>query len=551
MVDGSQVMVESMRVDPRMAAVDDCVLRLLLERRVATQPDKIFAFFADGTSWTYRETLEAAARQANALRALGVVQGETVLSWLPNGPEALQLWFGLNLLGAVYVPMNLAYRGALLEHVVRVSDAKLAVVHGQLASRLGDISPSKLTTVVIAVGERGERIGDLTVLGPEALQSGNMRPPILERPIAPWDTQSIIYTSGTTGPSKAVMSSYAHLHAMASGLEHVTGEDCFLVNLPYFHVGGIFPTYAMLIHGGSIALEERFEASSFWKTVRERGVTSCIVLGSMASVLLSRPPERDDRHHSLRTVLMVPYGEPSFRFAARFGCVIYTHFNMTEVSVPIVSGPNPTLPGLAGRKRKGVDLRVVDENDCEVPVGEVGQLVVRADSPWALNHGYANAPEATVSAWRNGWFHTGDAFRIDDEGNYFFVDRIKDAIRRRGENISSFEVEAEVGMHPAVQEAAAVAVPSEHGEDEVMAVITLRDGEILDPVDLIAFLVPRMPTYMVPRYVWIVPEMPRTPTQKIQKVELRTLASNAGDIWDREASGIVLRGERLTAKAAK
>jgi crotonobetaine/carnitine-CoA ligase len=536
-------------LDPRMPRIDECVLRPMLERRAAETPDKVFAVFADGTSWTYRRMRDEAVSTAHALRRLGVRQGDHVLSWLPNGHDVLRVWFGLNYLGAVYVPINLAYRGALLEHVLRVSDAKLIVLHAQLLERLGEIDRSHLETAVVLAGTPGISIPGLTIRPADALAGEEQRPPALDRDIMPHDAQSMIYTSGTTGPSKGVLSSYMHLYAMATGSDFLRGDDRFLINLPCFHVGGTFPIYAMLIHGASIAMAERFETAAFWQTVRTQRITACIVLGSMAGFLLNRPPSSDDRTHPLRLVVMVPYGEPSFEFAERFGCDVYTHFNMTEISMPLVTGPNPNIPGVAGRPRPGVQLRVVDENDCEVPVGTVGELIIRTDCPWAMNHGYAHAPEATARAWRNGWFHTGDAAKLDEHGNYYFVDRIKDAIRRRGENISSFEVETELCAHPAVSEAAAVAYPSEHGEDEVLAVLTLNNDVAFDHEELIAFLTPRMPHYMVPRFIWIVPELPRTPTMKVQKEVLRKQAASA-KLWDRQANGIVLKAEKLDLEPA-
>ena len=189
-------------------------------------------------------------------------------------------------------------------------------------------------------------------------------------------------------------------------------------------------------------------------------------------------------------------------------------------------------------------MRIVDENDCEVPPGTIGELIIRTDMPWALNHGYHRNPEATAKAWRNGWFHTGDAFRRDENGNFFFVDRMKDAIRRRGENISSFEVEAEVGSHPSVQECAAVAVPSELGEDEVLVAIAPQPGHEIDHEALIEYLIPRMAHFMVPRYIRIVPELPKTPTQKVQKHLIRSQGVTA-DTWDREKAGIVIRRQKL------
>ena len=207
---------------------------------------------------------------------------------------------------------------------------------------------------------------------------------------------------------------------------------------------------------------------------------------------------------------------------------------------------NSTVLHAAGRPRAGVEARVVDENDCEVPVGEVGELVLRADCPWTMTHGYYKNPEATAKSWRNGWFHTGDGFRMDAEGNFYFVDRIKDAIRRRGENISSYEVETEVLAHPDVAECAVVAVRSDVSEDEVLAVVAPVAGRTLKPEDLIHFLLPRMAHFMVPRYVRIVDELPRTPTAKVRKIELRE-AGVTPDVWDREAAGIRVRREKIGA----
>ncbi len=217
---------------------------------------------------------------------------------------------------------------------------------------------------------------------------------------------------------------------------------------------------------------------------------------------------------------------------------------MSEVSVSLRSGANPPTIGSCGLPREGVMARVVDENDCEVPQGTVGELVLRTDCPWEMNHGYNGNPEATALAWRNGWFHTGDSFRVEADGSFSFVDRIKDAIRRRGENISSAEVEAEVMAHPLVKEAAAVAVPSEYGEDDVLVAVVLVEGGVLDPADLIHFLVPRMPHYMVPRYIRIVQDFPRTPTHKVQKHVLRAM-DRSGDVWDRETAGISVKATRI------
>jgi len=532
--------------DPRVPDADRCVLRPLLDRHAEATPDKVFARFSDGSEWTYRQAQAIARRTAIGLAALGVKQDDKVLSWLPNGPDALRVWFGLNYLGAVYVPINLAYRGGLLAHVVANSDARLIVAHADLAGRLAEIDLAQLTDAVVLNGATAP-IPGLALHPRAALDPADGEPPPLMREIAPWDMQTIIYTSGTTGPSKGVMSSYLQLYTMGTESFPALGpDDRFMVNLPLFHVGGTAGVYAMLALGGSIAIVEAFDTASFWRVVTGTGTTACVLLGVMTTFLVKQAPSPQDLQHTLKSAIMVPLCEDAAAFSARFGCDIYTVFNMTEVSTPIRSGRNPAPFGTCGTPRPGIEARVVDENDCEVAQGAVGELIVRTDRPWAMNHGYYKNPEATARAWRNGWFHTGDAFRIGEDGQFFFVDRMKDAIRRRGENISSFEVETELCAHPAVKEAAAVAVPSEFAEEEVLAVVSLVEGATLDPAELIELLVPRMAHFMVPRFIRIVADLPKTPTLKVQKHLLRS-AGVTDDTWDREKAGIRLKRQRLSA----
>ncbi|WP_423457730.1 AMP-binding protein [Ottowia sp. VDI28] len=530
-------------LDPRMPAAQQCVQRHMLEHWAKVQPAKVFAVFQDGETWTYADTLREAITTANALKSLGVRQGDRVLAWLPNSADCLRVWFGLNFLGAVFVPVNLAYRGNLLRHAVQLSEARLGIVHADLHARLGEVELGQLAAIVV-VGGQATPVNGLKVHPASALQASETAPPTLEREIAPWDTQSIIFTSGTTGPSKAVMSSYVHLYCMSKSAPFLRPDDRYMINLPLFHSGGVMPVTAMLIHGGSIAMVDVFDTQTFWSTVREMEITTAILLGVMGGLLLKRPASPDDRNHTLRTCTYVPLNDTAPQFHERFGTEIHTHFNMTEISMPLVGDPNPSELGSAGRPRAGVEVRLVDENDCEVPVGAVGQMVVRTDCPWALSHGYAGDPQATAAAWRNGWFHTGDGFRKDAEGNFYFVDRLKDAIRRRGENVSSFEVESEVLAHPAVREAAAIAVRSEIAEDEVMAVIALKEDAHFDPAELIEFLRPRMAHFMIPRYVRVVDGLPRTPTAKVQKIKLREDGITA-DTWDREAAGIQVKREKI------
>jgi crotonobetaine/carnitine-CoA ligase len=536
-------------LDPRMPAAEACVLPHILERHAAATPDRVFAVFDDGGTWSYAETRAEALRVAAGLAALGVKQGDALLIWLPNGRRALAAWFGANHLGGVSVAINTAYRGRLLAHIVNNSDARVAICHEDLLERLlEDDCSGALVTIITAPAKAASEAArfakrGITLLPFTALDgdSGSVVMPTLK----PWDLQSICYTSGTTGPSKGVLSSYLHLHTMGwHCTEGVTPDDRYLINLPLFHVGGTLFVTGALARGASIAVMGPFETATFFDVCRRLGATQCLLLGAMAGFLVRTAPSPADRTHSLRRIMVIPLGEDAPAMSQRFGFEVVTLFNMSEVSAPIISGPNPTMRGSCGRLRAGIEARVMDENDCEVPNGSVGELVVRADTPWTMSHGYHHNPEATARAWRNGWFHTGDAFRRDAEGNFFFVDRVKDAIRRRGENISSFEVEAEILAHPAVLEAAAVGVPSAFGEEEVLAVVVAKRGQLIEPAELIAFLSARLPHFMVPRYLRIVPALPKTPTSKVEKHALRAEGVTE-QTWDREVTGLQMKRERL------
>jgi crotonobetaine/carnitine-CoA ligase len=530
--------------DPRVPARATCVVRYLIDHWAEDRPAQVFAIFDGGSEWTFGELRKRTIAVAAGLARAGVKRGDHVLAWQPNTPEMLLTFFAINYLGAVYVPINTAYRGRVLEHVVENSDARIAVVHADLVPRLASLNLARLEQLVVVGGDVAESPLPVTPFG--ALSGKATDLPALARPIEPWDTQSIIYTSGTTGPSKGVLSSYLHMYTNP-GPEawwFVTGEDRFLVNMPMFHIGGLGLSFAMLVRGGSIVMPERFSTDEFWPLVRDTRTTTVFLLGVMATFLLKIPPGPADRDHFVRKVFIVPLSDGATEFHERFGVDVYTIFNMTEISSPIVSTPNPAVRGTCGKVRPGVDVRLVDENDCEVGVGIAGEMIIRTDRPWAMNHGYYKNPEATARAWRNGWFHTGDAFRKDADGNFFFVDRIKDAIRRRGENISSFEVEAEIVAFPAVREAAAIAVPSELGEDEVMAVVAPTAGQTIDPAALIGFLRDRMAYFMIPRYIRVLPELPKTPSSKVMKAELRAQGVTP-DTWDRERAGIRISRDRI------
>ncbi len=522
---------------------ESCVLGPALRRQARERGTQVFVRFAEGGEWTYAQTLVQAERCAAGLARLGVRQGDRVFVWLPNGADMLRVWFGINLLGAVLVPVNTAYKGALLAHVAASSGATLAIVHAGLVSRFEAGGIGALRRIVVLGGSASAPAG-LEILDPSSLDA-DPAPELADIRPRPWDLQALVYTSGTTGASKGVLTPYFHLAQMAvAGREMVNAADRRLVNLPLFHSGGLLGVYGMLLTGGSIALAESFNTATFWPMVRETRTTVCTLLGAMVPFLMKAPPGPEDRDHALRIVSLVPLPEGAQAFAERFGVTVHTNYNSTETSNALVSGPNPTQAGLCGRPRPDVEARLVDANDFEVPAGKVGELVLRTTLPWAMTPGYQGDAEATALLWRNGWLHTGDLFRRDPNGDYYFVDRGKDAIRRRGENISSHEVEIELLAHPGVREAAVVAVASDLGEDEVLAIVAPRPGVRIDCAELLEFLRPRMAHFMLPRYIRVMEELPRTPTHKVQKFVLRSLGCAPGT-WDREAAGIVVKREKL------
>lgn len=530
--------------DPRVPPRESCVTRYLIDRWATEKPDTLYVIFEDGTSWTYAELHRRVVRLAAGLQQLGVGLGDHVALWMPSDRDALLAFHAVNYLGAVFVPFNTAYKGDLLAHVLDNSDAKLLICHAKLVDRLDHVARAKLEMLVVAGAFDGIAPLPVTPWSEVAQCDSELAPPA--RPIEPWDSQSIIYTSGTTGPSKGVLSSYLHLYTNAGpeGWPFIRSDDRFLVNMPIFHIGGTGLPFSMLARGGSIALMENFSTDTFWPFVKSTHSTAIFLLGVMATFLLKRDPATEDRDHHVRLAFVVPLTENAAEFHRRFGIDVYSIFNMTEISTPTFTEANPSKLGTCGKPRPGVEVRLVDANDCEVAVGTVGEMIVRTDRPWGMNSGYYKNPEATARAWRNGWFHTGDAFRRDDDGYFYFVDRVKDAIRRRGENISSFEVESQINAHPAIREAAVIGVPSQYSEDEVMAVIAPVDGREIDLDELVAFAADRLPYFMVPRYFRIMAELPKTPTNKVQKAQLRAEGITS-DTWDRESAGVRLKRERF------
>jgi crotonobetaine/carnitine-CoA ligase len=505
---------------PRFA---DIGIRPLLERNAAEAPDEPFVTFADGSTWTRRQALHEAYRAANVLRAKGVRQQQVVAVLLGNGPDFLRAWWGLACLGAACAMFNPAYRGRILDNLLELTGPVLAVTDQPLRTARG-----------------------LPSVHPAELREGPAEAPELERPIELWDLHGVLCTSGTTGRSKAVLQSNHHLHTTGrwSTIDVGLGrDDTLLVDLPLFHAGLNSFTVGCLATRSRLAVRDRPEVSRYWEVIRETGATIAVGLSATAAILRAQPVTQGERDHRLRYWIGVPLPAAPDEFAERFGISggLLGAYGCTEIGVGVIARPGVRYPeGSCGTAREGFELRLVDDHDIEVPDGEVGELILRTESPWAISHGYLGDPEATAAAWRNGWFHTGDALSRDASGNYYYRDRIKDVIRRRGENVSSFEIEVEIALHPEVREAACIGVPSPSGvEDEIKAVLVTGPG--FDPVELVHWLYDRLPYFMIPRYLETVDELPRTPTGRVRKFELR--ARDTGPVWDRDRHLTVTRTE--------
>jgi crotonobetaine/carnitine-CoA ligase len=539
------------RVISHFPSREEAVIADILEARAAERPEHTFARFED-ESWTFAEAADRAWRFAHGLIGLGVKPGDTVSVWSPTRPELLQTWFGINAAGAVYAPLNLAARGTFLQHALNLAKPRVLIAHGELIERLQGLELPTLE-LVVAIGSVPKLDLQWRVIPfSELSQSGSPTRPVLDTPTEPWDDFALIYTSGTTGPSKGVQISYAshRLYADSVVWPEVGGDDCFMMALPLSHVAGTSITYAMLQRGGTIALPRSFSAATFWDDVRRYQATASFIIHGMVSFLLAEPPSERDSDNSLRYVYMGPLSRVQ-EFCSRFDLNIYTGFGMTELPLALRSELNPTSETTAGRPfNPDYECRLVDEHDIPVPDGTPGELIIRHRLPWFINSGYRDMPEATVEAWRNGWFHTGDQLVVDEQGEWVYIDRTKDAIRRRGENISSYEVESEVLSYPGVDQVAAIAVPNPDmegtaGDEEVKIVVVPVKGTAIDPLELVEYLIPRMPRHMVPRFVEIADELPRSPSFKVKKADLRA-AGITPTTWDRERAGVKLKRERIS-----
>jgi carnitine-CoA ligase len=530
---------------------NELLLPMIIKQRALEQGDRVFVEEVGGPSLTYGEYHDAILRWADAYRRVGVTAGDRVVTMLPSSAAASCAWLGLAWLRAVEVPCNVAYRGRMLEYLIRDSEAETMVIADCFVDRLTDGAValgSLRTIVVVGTDHRSFDVG-CRVLGEAEFFADAVADPDLREP-EPYDICALFYTSGTTGNSKGVLTPWAQLYAQATGylpLDDFCDDDALYMPYPTNHVSGKTPMYSISLVNGRVVIRDAFDTASFWSDIDRYRCTTGVLLGAMPAFLWNQEPRPDDAEHALDKVWMAPLVPYLDEFKARFGVRVTTSYGSVEHSVPLhVAGWDTSSATWrsCGKIRKGYpgfDVRVVDEHDYDVAPGEVGELVLRTSEPWTMNAGYLGMPDKTADAWRNGWFHTGDAFTYDEDCNFFFVDRTRDCIRRRGENISSFEVEAEVNAHPAVAESAAIGVPSALGEEEVKILVVTKPGanlEPLEPDELIRFLVPRMARFMVPRYIELVAELPKTDaTMRVKKYLLRENPINDAT-WDREAANV-------------
>ena len=509
----------------------------LLARRAVERPAQTFLRFAD-CELTFAETDARVSSVAGGLAALGVGRGQLVPVLLPNCADFVVTWLALCRLGAVPTLVNIALRGPALLHALETTSARQAVVDSSLTSAFQLIAPelSALRTVVVAGDDLAMRtqLAGLDVVAFSALEAGELDVP--EPPShTVIDPAMVLFTSGTTGASKGCVLSHRYAVRQAElMIEHfeLRGDDVFYSPFPLFHLdASVLTVVPALVLGTTAAIGERFSVSGFWDDIRRFGATVFDFMGATLTMLHKSAPRPDDADHPARLAWGVPMPEFAPEFEQRFGLRLVEAYGSTDAGVPIYQ-PLDQLrrPGSCGRAIAAYDVKLFDEHDVEVAPGEIGEIVVRPLEPSLISDGYHGQPEATNHSRRNLWFHTGDLARCDADGYFYFVGRRTDSIRRRGENISSFEVEEVVKLHPEVLDAAAFGVPSELGEEDVMVTLVPRPDGTIDLADLIEFCRLRMARHMVPRYIDVVDQLPRTPTEKVENRSAPRARSHRHDL---------------------
>ena len=524
------------------------VLTRIIEDKARQYPDHVVFQFRDDPI-TLGELNERINKAANGFLALGVGHGDKVAIMLPNCAEFLYAWFGLNKIGAVEVPINVALKGTGLAYQIDQSDSVVLIADVEYLDRLQEVA-ADLKTVrhVVFSGAIDPARPPPSLQGKEQLTFAELMAHSPDTPAATVhysDLATILYTSGTTGVSKGVEMSHHYWYDIWSEsvrYARYTEDDVLYTGLPFFHgnAQGITIGPAILADAKAVIVE-RFSASQLWEDCRRWNCTEANYIGGIIPILLKQPPQDDDADNPVR--LMVGAAAPAdewHAFQQRFNTKLLEVYGMTECYCCLVSPYDAPRAGSCGKAITGWDVRIVDDDDNELPPGEQGEFIARSNKMWVGTTGYYNKPEATLELFKNGWIHTGDLGRMDADGYFYFVDRKKQALRRRGENISSFEVESVIASHPAVLEACVVGVPSEVGEEEVKAVVVLKDGQRATEEELIRWCEPRMAYFAIPRYVAIRKSLPKTPSERVEKFKLKSEGVTA-DCWDREKAGIVLK----------
>ncbi len=516
------------------------ILHRLVEARAESAPEVPLILDADGEhtgAWVNGE----ANRIARALIANGIQPGDSCAVMMENSVAYVAAWIGIAKAGAVEVPINTAYHGEILRHVLKTAECALVILDAEFLPVLGAVLPDcpavRLCLVRGGSGAQPAGFASTVVDFDESLGKDRSNPDLA---VGFADPAAILFTSGTTGPSKGAIISHRQMIGFGetyAAITSMTAEDTCYNYLPLFHAAGKFNFMAPLIAGGRMVLRPRLSVSQFWDDIRRYLCTVTTAVGGVCNMLYGQAQTAQDADNSLRLVYAVPIPhEIKTAFENRFRLVLIEGYGSTECNIVCWTPPKGAPRGACGRPSPWYEVRIVDAYDRELPAGEAGEIAVRGRGPYLLTQGYYGMPEATNEVFRNQWFHTGDRGRFDAEGWLYFIDRMKDAIRRRGENISSYEVEQVVLRHPEIAEAAAVGVRSELQEEELKLVVVRRAGAGLTEAELLQWCAEEMPYFMVPRYLELRAELPRTPTQKIRKVELRTegIGPNA---WDSLAHG--------------
>jgi crotonobetaine/carnitine-CoA ligase len=513
-----------------------------LRRQAEQIPDALFLRWNE-ERWSFGRVNELANASARAFRELGIERGDTVAYLLDTCPDWIWTTLGLNKLGAIWVPTNTDYKGGWLRESLVDSRARVLVADAGLLERALALGPLPFDRVVVR-GKPPALPPSVETVPLEALARAPASEPD-DGELFYGDTAAILWTSGTTGKSKGVMQSHnVWIRAAVDGAENALlreGEVIYSCLPLYQSAAWVANVYRALVCGVPVAMDPRFSVTEFWDRCRHYGATMVFTLGAMHIFLWQQPPRPDDRDNPVRSAGMVPMPDALIGpFRERFGIEhIHQGMGQSEVMGLLARRPGKAYPENAlGDPAGGVDLALLDDHDQPTPTGQAGELCVRPTEPFAIFNGYFHDAEATVRAWRNLWYHTGDLARRDPHGNFFFVDRKKDFIRYKGRNISSFQVEAAFAAHPAVQQCAAHAVVSEElaAEAEMKVCVVLKPGLRATPEELCRFVNERAPYFFVPRYVELLAELPQTPTSRVQKYKLRERGVTP-ETWDARKAG--------------